>query len=342
MNKSKKSSFSLRTTTILCVLIFALSSFLLYCLCDDSKARVLSCQGNYFYSDKQIYEQAHLSLNTRLWLIPSGIMEKEISNLPLVDSVNVKKDENRLVIQVKEKDLIGYYIEDDQYYILTVDNESIELDKEFKSNLIHLPLISDLSKSQRKALCEALKKDEENISHEVIEKISQIVPFSSSYDKNMVRLIMRDGNSVYSSMDSLSMISKYSLVLTQLKGASACLLLDSQHNAIDKINCSDITTNRKELEEQIRACQEDGGTWSEEDKTCTYEQEQIQEQEQSQLIVDDTLNQNTGSDLDAINDWVYDENSGWYYSYSTGYYLSPYTGQYFMWDSESASLVEVQ
>ena len=339
MNKPKRGSFSLRTINIICIVIFVLSSFLLYCISDDSKVRVLSSEGNYFYTDQQIYDQAHISLNTRMWLFPEALMEKQISNLNLIEDVEVKKSENRLVIQIKEKMPISYYIEDSKYYVLTIDNEPVEIDSEYKSNLIHLPFISELSKSQRKEMCNELKKDEKNITHDLIEKISQIVPFQSSYDDNMIRLIMRDGNSVYTSMDSLKMLSKYSLVLTQLKGNSACLLLDAAHNAIDKIDCSDITTNRKELVEKINACVQDGGHWDEEDNECSYQDEKenetgIDEDSESEEVPDSSF-----AYLDSIADWTYDENSGWYISPSTGYYKSPYTNEYYMWDNQSISFV---
>ena len=106
MNKPKRGSFSLRTINIICIVIFVLSSFLLYCISDDSKVRVLSSEGNYFYTDQQIYDQAHISLNTRMWLFPEALMEKQISNLNLIEDVEVKKSENRLVIQIKKKCLL--------------------------------------------------------------------------------------------------------------------------------------------------------------------------------------------------------------------------------------------
>ncbi|MGM9946973.1 OCRE domain-containing protein [Floccifex sp.] len=338
MNKSKrkKRSFSLKSITILCAILFMFFSFLLYCISDDSKTHVLACEGNYFYTDAQIYEKAHVSLNTRLYLMPGFLMENQVKNLDLIESVNVTKKENSIVIHIKEKMAVGYYIEDSKYYILTIDNESIELDSQYKSNLIHLPLISDLSKSQRKSLCEELKKVEDDITYELIEKISQIVPFSSSYDENMIRLIMRDGNSIYSSFDSLSMLTKYSLVLTQLKGTSACLLLDLEHNAIDKISCTDITTNRKELQTQIDACQEDGKTWDYDSSSCVETEEENKEE-----TIEKEPNQDL-SYLDSIQDWQYDANSGWYYSESTGYYYSQFSNEYFEWDDASASFVKIE
>ena len=351
-NKRAKKPLSLRMVFVLSILVFALSSFVFYCFSEDSKVRVLACEGNYYYSDSQIYEMAKVSTNTRLWLLPSSVIESRVDKQDLISSVKIEKSNGSLVIRIKEKLAIGYYIEKNEYYILTIDNESIKVDEKYKSNLIHLPFIHDLSKEQRKEMCASFSKDKENLSREIIEKISEICPFESSYDSNMIKMVMRDGNAVYSNMDSLYMLAKYNAVLTQLKGTSVCLLLDSEHLAIDKINCSDITTNRKALQAKVKACEEDGGHWDTEEDVCRHGRKDDDEDDDSEDGEEDgeedgDLNDrpvdpnSTTPFLDSISDWAYDEVSGWYYSESTGYYLSPYTEEYYRLDPNTGGVVKM-
>lgn len=355
-SRNKKKPLTLRTTNALCAFILALSTLFVYYFSNDSKVRVLACEGNYYYTDSQIYKMAHITKETRLWLVPSTLMETQISHDGLIDRAKVKKTSGKISINVSEKFAIGYYIEDGTTYILTIDGDAIEVKDEYKENLIHLPLISGFTKKQRLEICSRLKEKENKLSHDVIEKISEIVPFTSSYDENMIEFIMRDGNSVFSSLDSLSMLVKYTAVLTKLKGTSACLVLDSSHNAVDKINCEDITTQRKNLLELQTACEADGNEWDKTTNSCTIkEKEEVKEENEEvteeQESVDGSQEENpeeenSGSGelisyLETVTDWQLDESSGLMISYTAGYYYNQYTGTYYTWDDTTASFREL-
>ncbi len=341
----KRKPLSLRATNSLCAIILALSTLFVYYFSNDSKVRVLACEGNYYYTDSQIYKMANITKETRLWLVPSSLMENQINRNDLINRVQVKKSDGKISITVNEKFAIGYYIEDGKSFILTIDGKSIEVQDEYKDNLIHLPLISGFKEKQRLEICERLKEKQDKLSHDTIEKISEIVPFVSSYDENMVEFIMRDGNSVFSSLESLPMLVKYTAVLTKLKGSSACLVLDSSHSAIDKINCEDITTQRKNLLELQTACEADGNEWDSETNSCTIkEKEESSDETKDEEASQEEEHSETGElieYLDTVTDWQEDENSGLLVSYTAGYYYNPYTGVYYTWDESIASFKEI-
>ena len=330
----KRKPLTLKATYILCAIVLALSSLSVYYFSDDSKVKILACEGNYYYTDAQIYDLAKVSRSTRLWLVPSSLLESRISKEELIKKVSIQKSEGKMTIKVSEKFPLGYYIEDGQKYILTVDGDSILVEDAYKDNLIHLPLISGFDEEQLQQLCEALQEVKDDLTHDLIEKISEIIPFSSSYDANMIQFVMRDGNSVYSSLNNLSMIVRYSEVLTQLKGASACLVLDAEHLAVDKINCEDITTSRKELQEQKTACEaDDDKEWDDETNTC----QDIKKKEESEDSTDEdeSSQEQSGeliSSLQTVDDWEYDEFSGFYISQSAQYYWDPNSNTYYTYD----------
>lgn len=333
--KKKHKPLSLRATNALCAFILALSTLFIYYFSNDSKVRVLACEGNHYYTDTQIYKMAHISKETRLWLIPSTLMESQISRDSLIDSVNVKKSDGKLTIKVKEKLAIAYYIEDGSYHVLTIDGESYEVEETYRKNLIHLPLMTGFTSEQRIEICERLKEKEDKLTHDIIEKISEIVPFTSSYDANMVEFIMRDGNSVFSSLDSLSMLTKYAAVLTRLKGTTACLVLDSSHSAVDKINCEDITTSRKALQDEQVACEADGNTWDSSTNSCQIKVEETEEENNEESDENSEEEKPSGeliNYLSTVDDWEYDEFSGYYISYSAEYYYDPRTETYYTYD----------
>lgn len=116
--------------------------------------------------------------------------------------------------------------------------------------IVHFPLLSDFNAKQRKQLCEQFQKHSKILTRDLIEKFAEIVPYKTSYDKNMFKITMQDGNIVYTNLNSIKMLSKYQSVLTKLKGQSVCLVLDSTHSTIEKVNCEDLNSKKKEEEQK--------------------------------------------------------------------------------------------
>ena len=104
------------------------------------------------------------------------------------------------------------------------------------NTIVHFPLLSNFSAKQRKLLCEQFQKHRKVLTRNLIEKFAEIVPYKTSYDKNMFKITMQDGNVVYTNLKSIKMLSKYQSVLTKLKGQSVCLVLDYTHSTIEKVN----------------------------------------------------------------------------------------------------------
>lgn len=51
---------------------------------------------------------------------------------------------NRLNLQVQEKNVIGYYVQDGQDYMLTSEGESVPIDPAYLRSILHFPLLSGL------------------------------------------------------------------------------------------------------------------------------------------------------------------------------------------------------
>lgn len=209
---------SLKSAIVLCAVVMVLTTCTVYVFSFDSKAHVLVCTGNYYLSDSQIYDLAKASRDSHYRLIPGFVYENRVKQMPLVDSVDVQKANGRLKFDVKEKDVIGYYVKGDKNYMLTIDNESIPLDQEYLKLIIHFPLLNGFTAKQRKDICVQFKKHKKVLNRSIIEKIAEMVPYKTSYDKNMIKMTMQDGNVVYTSLSSLVMMAKYQAMLTQLQG----------------------------------------------------------------------------------------------------------------------------
>ena len=121
------------------------------------------------------------------------------------------------------------------------------------------------------------------LTRELIEKFAEIVPYKTSYDKNMFKITMQDGNIVYTNLKSIKMLSKYQSVLTKLKGQSVCLVLDSTHSTIEKVNCDDLNSKQKVEEKQEEKTEKAEKTEATDEKTS--ENTEVQEEQQMNLRI---------------------------------------------------------
>ena len=302
------------------------ASVFVYYFSTDSHVKVLSCKNNYYLSDNEVYDLANVSTKTRLYFVPSILFEKRVEKMPFVQSCKVSKKNRKLTFDVQEKLIVGYYVKGDKNFALFQDGTSIEIEEQYLNMIVHFPLLSDFNAKQRKQLCEQFQKHSKVLTRDLIEKFAEIVPYKTSYDKNMFKITMQDGNIVYTNLKSIKMLSKYQSVLTKLKGQSVCLVLDSTHSTIEKVSCEDLNSKKKE-EEQKKT--------SEKAETETSQETENQEQQPD--------NEETENEAE----WVYDENTGVYYHEAIGMYYDPNTdeyydenGTYYYWDEESQSFVE--
>lgn len=350
-NKSKRKPLSLKLTYFLCSLLIIVSSFMIYYFSFDSRVKVLAATGNYYYTDQQILEMAGLNSKTRMLLAPAFVIEQRLSTDPLIESVSVKKGQESILVNVKEKTIIGYYVKDGHNYMLTNEGESILINEKYLNNIIHIPLLSDFSDEQLKMIWQEFKKYDSLLTREVIEKIAEMVPYSTSYDSNMIKITMQDGNMVYTSVPDLMMMSHYEDMLSQLKGQSVCLVLDATNSSINKLDCAYLNMSleereakRKEEEAAKKAAEEEAKKQAEEEKKRREEEEKAKKEEEEEETDEDEEQEENEEDSSGeeeeeneeqpyeAEDWVLMPDSGYLYSASLNLYQDPETSVYYRWD----------
>lgn len=318
---------SLKKAMALSVAGLLASSFAVYYFCPDSRVQVLACEGNYLYTDQQIYDMAGVSSSTRLWLEPSFVITSKVERNPLISSVKVKKADGRLSFDVKEKMVIGYYVENGKNYMLTSEDESVALESAYLRNIIHYPLLSDFTAEQRSQIASQFAAHPDLLTRDLVAQIAEIVPYKASYDDNMLRITMQDGNVVFSSMDDLVMMTHYEDMLSQLKGQSVCLLLDKDNSAINKVACDYLYMSQEErqayqdeLKKQREQAQQEADSKENKDKSDTAAGEEEKDESQP--------------DPSQADDWEQTDVFDYLYSPSLDLYQDPHTGQYLRWDEE--------
>ncbi len=214
---------------VICFLAFS------YLNSDLAKFKSITVVSNQIYTDDEILEAAKIDYDDSYLLSSRWLMERNIKELPFVEDVAVHKDMlGTLTIEVSESKIIGYLSSSNHQFLIqgkgvvTVENLS-------PLYYASIPRIGDFTSEQLQQLDEAF----ENVEPSLIEFISEIEPYSTSYDENMVQFVMIDGNRVSSSMKGIELINNYRSVLKDLKGTHVCLYMEDITGTIfsENIDC---------------------------------------------------------------------------------------------------------
>lgn len=328
--KKREFRFSIRTTSILCVLVFCMSSFFVYFFSEDSRIKALVCTGNTFYSDAELYQTAKISTQTRPLLTPKFVLEDRLESLPLVQSASVYQEGKILKIEITEQTVIGYYVSENKNYALPLEGDPIEITEDHLENIVHFPLIAGFTKKQRQNLQKQFQEHQDVLGKEIIEKIAEIVPYESSYDANMLQITMQDGNKIYTSLDSLYMLSNYTSLLSSLQGENACLFLDSENSAIEKVNCDSFDPSKKEEDKKEQESEENSEGEEASEETATTDESLEEDASAAEEQPEDYYS--------TATDWVVDDSAfGMQYSAALDLYYDPGTSTYYRWNETTLS-----
>ena len=208
---------------------------LLYFASDLSKVRSLRVEGNRFYSDEQICEMAGVGYDTRYLLRPAFLMENALKGGSLIEDVQVEKSWNGDIrIKVEEKHVIGYLVQEDAYVLLCSSGEQITLQEDEIGSIVNYPLLNGFTDEQLDSIAQAFDEVSEEVGAELIERISEILPYETSFNQNMMKIVMRDGNTLYGSYDSVGLLQIYQAALEQLEGKNVCFYMDGENQAMSK------------------------------------------------------------------------------------------------------------
>lgn len=236
-NKKRKRKRRRRKIRLVCVLAI-LISVTLYFISDASKIKTLEVEGNIYYSDQQILDQANLSYDSRYILHPTFLINMKLKKLDLINKVKVNRSwDGNISIHVKEDKVIGYYITDNENRLLLGDGSSKSVSEQNLEKIVNFPLIDGFSDEQLKNLAKAFTKKGDEVQDSIIAMISEILPHEESYDKHAVKIVMQDGNTLYGSYDDISVLNYYLQTLKSLEGNHVCLFMMADEGTMPKMDC---------------------------------------------------------------------------------------------------------
>lgn len=234
--KRKKRKKKVRNSSYIIFIIF----ILIYFSSDMSDVKKMSVEGNQFYSKNEILEIAGLSYQSKHILLPSFFLQYKLEKNSLIQRAAVEKNwYGNIHINIEEAQVLGYYIDESGMMKLVLPRpyKEIQVDQKHQSSVLRYPLISNFDGENLEKLAKAFSQKGKEISQDIISMISEILPFQRSYDANMVKIVMQDGNIVFSSYDGIVLLNDYKKVVKELKDSNMCLELDTVNNSILSTKC---------------------------------------------------------------------------------------------------------
>jgi len=252
--------FKKRMTIILFILIF-ISLLNLYIFTPISNIKEINVKGNTYLSNEEIINLSSYQIGDKFFLTFTSTIKNDIQKSPYISEVEVKhKLYNQLEIKVVERKLVGYSYTSDGVLAYTADASRIVLDENHLSLISNIPMFIDFKdfttlandnsvvvkindnnldllaniplfigyqKNQVIKLAEGLK----NIDSSVLDSLSEIHPYETSYDNNMYHLVTREAKHVFLEYESIDKLNNLLTIETHLSSQDKCLFFVSNLNS---------------------------------------------------------------------------------------------------------------
>lgn len=223
--KNRKKVKRRKRLFILFAVIFLIG---IYFMSDASKVKTLHVNGNSYFSKEEVLVKAGLSYDTRYLLMPSWYIKNKLEKDDMILDVKVDKSlGGNITVDIKEKAIIGYFVEGNKNYILFDDGTQKMMDEHHLESIVNYPLIDGFDKKERENLAKAFSIKGEKVDQEILAMISEMAPHKESYDEHMVKIVMQDGNKIYTSYDSIYILNSYKQTLKKLKKDHVCFVMDA-------------------------------------------------------------------------------------------------------------------
>ena len=208
--------------------------FLGYWNSPASRVANVRVQGNEILDKKEVMRIAQVDLDTHCATLFTPQVKNRLELHPMIQSAHVSLlRHNCVVIEIEEKKPVGYRF-DEVPVILFTDGSVAEMDESMTQYIGGLPMIIGFTEEKQTAdLAYAFR----NVDRDVMGQIAEIQQYAVSYDPNMIRLRMRDGNQFFSSYYSMETLNNYNSIASNLNKPDACIYVDEMSKSAYTQSC---------------------------------------------------------------------------------------------------------
>lgn len=189
-----------------------------------SRVQTINVTGNRYLDKADVIAQSGVTTADYLLAALPFVVENRLKSNPLIEGVSVKWDFVKRIVQIDivEKRLFGYRY-DDVPYILFMNHQRIPMDKDTLKLLPYLPFINGFEAAE---LENDLIDSFVDVEEKMMNHIAEIFQYQTSYDDKMLRIVMRDGNQVFTTLQTVDVINYYYEIVAGLKVKQACIFID--------------------------------------------------------------------------------------------------------------------
>ena len=234
-NKIERQNYKFKKRMTIIIFFFIIISLaLLYILAPISNIKEVVVNGNYYLSDEEIIEYSQIIIDEDKYLFErnSEIRSNILENVFIEDAYVEHLKNNVITIEVKEKKLAGY-VTNDNIELYCTTGESIELSENNYNLISYCPEFTSFEGSA----IDNVVKNMDLLSQETINSISEIFPYETTYDDNMIKMLMSNGKYIFLSPNSIEVLDNYFELSKVLTDSDECLYIDELSGGVFSSAC---------------------------------------------------------------------------------------------------------
>jgi len=218
---------------ILTLVLGLLSTF--YLKTSISTVQQINISGNHLLSKQEILQKLEVNTLDSLWKLDFVELNKRLLELDLISSGKVALDEsNTLQIVINEKKGVGLVVLITGVVMLSDQGEFLKLDTQRLLMNLNLPLIVGIEEPlEIQALALALS----TLNDEILVNISEIHKEKTAFNEPQIRLMMQEGNIVFTPLSALSALDKYLQVVKMTNEKNSCFYIADIGFSLVKAAC---------------------------------------------------------------------------------------------------------
>lgn len=230
------------------VFIIFMGCFTLYYKSDLARIRSIKVINNEFVSENYIKSILNFEVHDSLITLFPKFKEMKIKENKLFKNVKITiKDNNCVVVDIKENRIVGHFIINGKTSFILGDGTIIDFKAIYIDNLALIPLFVDIELEKMKIIALEFNK----LSYDTLTRISEVHNLSFTYDDNMVKLVMDEGFYVCSSLKGLPYVDNYAdIIAYEDKVENKCILIIEEYSKAVRIDCSEIESFMIKPEEE--------------------------------------------------------------------------------------------
>lgn len=236
--------------------------FFVYLATDYSHVQDIVVTGNRYLSKEEVMELGALGYESRWALVFPGYVRARLKTNPLVEDAQVRVDPSGSVrIRMTMKKAVAYYGSSGDSRLVFADGSEEKIEGDLYQALAYVPYLKDVDDPQIRAL---LVEKLGSLPEEVIAGISEIWMFHETYDSQMFRFLMSDGNQVFMNREGISAMEFYYKIAENADQGNSCIMISEDGANAYTRDCEELNAEESAaLEADAQSGEESGGQQAE-------------------------------------------------------------------------------